>query len=78
MNIKQRINARKIVLSYLYQHCFFVNLLQQEKVLTESLFIDYIFKTDENMYQEEKEKLMETIKTYTHSYTPEDFQAFIA
>lgn len=78
MNIKQRINARKIVLSYLYQHCFFVNLLQQEQVLTESLFIDYIFKTDENMYQEEKQKLMEIIQTYAHQYTPEDFQDFIA
>ncbi len=64
MNIKQRINARKIVLSYLYQYCFFINLLSQEKVLTESLFIDYIFKTDEEMYDKEKEKLKEKIETH--------------
>ncbi len=77
MNIKQRINARKIVLSYLYQHCFFVNLLLQEKVLTESLFIDYIFKTDEGIYEKEKEKLREQIKMYTKMYTLENFKDFI-
>jgi transcription termination factor NusB len=77
MNIKQRINARKIVLSYLYQHCFFVNLLLQDKVLTESLFIDYIFKTDTGMYDEEKEKLKEQIKVYEKKYTLEDFKEFV-
>ena len=77
MNIKARINARKIVLSYLYQHCFFINLLLQENVLTESLFIDYIFKTDTGMYDEEKEKLKEQIKTYVKIYTLEDFKEFV-
>ena len=77
MNIKARINARKIVLSYLYQHCFFVNLLLQDKMLTESLFIDYIFKTDEGMYDEEKEKLKEQIKTHLKLYTLEDFKEFV-
>lgn len=77
MNIKQRINARKIVLSYLYQHCFFVNLLRQEKVLTESLFIDYIFKTDEGMYDKEKEKLKEKIQTHVQIYSLEDFKEFV-
>ncbi|MFA7298414.1 MAG: transcription antitermination factor NusB [Candidatus Absconditabacterales bacterium] len=77
MNIKARINARKIVLSYLYQHCFFVNLLLEDKMLTESLFIDYIFKTDKGMYDKEKEKLKEEIKTHMTIYTIEDFKEFI-
>jgi len=77
MNIKARINARKIVLSYLYQHCFFVNLLLQDKVLTDSLFIDYIFKTDAGMYDTEKEKLKEKIETYLKIYTLEDFKEFV-
>lgn len=77
MNIKARINARKIVLSYLYQHCFFVNLLLEDKMLTESLFIDYIFKTDKGMYDEEKEKLKEEIRTHVVLYTSEDFKEFI-
>ena len=76
MNIKQRINARKIVLSYLYQHCFFVNLTHQDKVLTDSLFIDYIFKTDAGMYDKEKEKLKEQIESYVKLYTLEDFKEF--
>jgi hypothetical protein len=77
MNIRARINARKIVLSYLYQHCFFVNLLKQDKILTESLFIDYIFKTDQGMYEEEKGKLKEQIKGNVVLYTPEDFKEFV-
>ena len=77
MNIKARINARKIVLSYLYQHCFFVNLLLQDKMLTESLFIDYIFKTDKGMYDEEKEKLKEQIRKHIVVYTIEDFKEFV-
>ena len=77
MNIKARINARKIVLSYLYQHCFFVNLLEQDKMITESLFIDYIFKTDKGMYDEGKEKLKGQIKTHLVLYTIEDFKEFV-
>ncbi len=77
MNIRQRINARKIVLSYLYQHCFFVNLLLQDKILTESLFIDYIFKTDEWMYDKEKDKLKEQIEKHLKIYTLEDFKEFV-
>ena len=72
MNIRARINARKIVLSYLYQHCFFVNLLKQEKVLTE-----YVFKTDEGMYEEEKAKLQKQINEYVALYAPEDFKGFV-
>lgn len=35
MDIKKRINARKIVLSYFYQHCFFSSL--KEKPLTDGI-----------------------------------------
>jgi len=46
-------------------------------MITESLFIDYIFKTDEGMYEKEKEKLKEQIKTRLVLYTPEDFKEFV-
>lgn len=49
----------------------------QDKVLTESLFIDYIFKTDEWMYDDEKNKLKEQIETHLKIYTLEDFKEFI-
>ena len=45
--------------------------------MTESLFIDYIFKTDEGMYEQEKEKLLEQIKTHLTIYTLEDFKEFV-
>ncbi len=45
-------------------------------MITESLFIDYIFKTDENMYDEEKEKLKKQIETHLVLYTIEDFKNF--
>ncbi len=77
MNVKARINARKIVLSYLYQHCFFVNLIKQDTMITESLFIDYIFKTDKGMYDEEKNKFIEKMQKYLAFYAPEDFKDFV-
>lgn len=77
MNIKARINARKIVLSYLYQHCFFVNLMHQDAMITESLFIDYTFKTDAGKYDKEKEKLIKQIRTHVINPTPETFKEFI-
>lgn len=46
-------------------------------MLTESLFIDYIFKTDEGMYDKEKDKLMNEMKTHLSLYTQEDFKDFI-
>ena len=50
--------------------------MQQDKMITESLFIDYIFKTDKGMYDEEKEKLKEQIKTHIAVYTIENFKDF--
>jgi len=46
-------------------------------MLTESLFIDYIFQTDKGMYDEEKEKLKEQIRTHLVLYVPEDFKEFV-
>ena len=46
-------------------------------MITESLFIDYIFKTDKGMYDDEKEKLKEQIKTHLTVYTIEDFKEFV-
>lgn len=46
-------------------------------MLTESLFIDYIFKTDKWMYDKEKDKLKDDIKTHIVVYTLEDFKEFV-
>ena len=46
-------------------------------MITESLFIDYIFKTDDKMYDEGKEKFIEQMKAYERLFTLEDFKDFI-
>lgn len=45
-------------------------------MLTDSLFIDYIFKTDKEMYDKEKEKLKNQISDHLQLYTLEDFKNF--
>jgi hypothetical protein len=35
MHIHQRINARKLMLSYLYQYCFFMKLASSMEVVTQ-------------------------------------------
>lgn len=69
MNIGQRINARKIVFSYFYQKCFFDTLAKQEGAITDALFIDNIFKTQEESFKREKEELINAF----HEYNSHDF-----
>jgi len=64
MNIKSRINARKVVLSYIYQHCFFDNLQDLKNVAIESLFIGNIFQTDNEKFDEAKKEFLKNIQTY--------------
>ncbi len=47
-------------------------------MLTESLFIDYIFQTDAWMYDKEKEKFKGEIQEYLKLYTLEDFKEFVS
>ena len=78
MNIKARINARKVVLSYIYQHCFFNNLQSMDNVAAESLFIDNIFKTDNEKFDEAKKEFAKNIKTYLKGpETQEDLLVFV-
>lgn len=65
MNIKQRINARKVVLSYIYQHCFFLNLTDQDNVAVESLFLGNIFKTDIDRFDKAKKEYLNHLHDYT-------------
>ncbi len=46
-------------------------------MITESLFIDYIFKTDKGMYEDEKAKFIDKMNVYLKLYTPEDFKDFV-
>lgn len=72
MNIKARINARKVVLSYIYQHCFFDNLENQDNIAVESLFIDNIFKTDNSKFDDAKKDYLKNIEKYTDQTVSEE------
>ena len=63
-NVLSRINARKIVLSYLYQQCFFSKLKIQDSVMSEILSLDNIFESDKEEYKEEKKCFIEQISQY--------------
>ena len=72
MNIRTRINARKVALSYIYQHCFFWNLLHQKSAIDESLFIDNIFQTQTEKFEKEKQILLKEIEKY-HTMNFEEY-----
>ncbi len=50
-----RINARKIVLSYFYQRNFFLSSFKQENVISDVLFANNVFASEQERYGEEKE-----------------------
>jgi transcription antitermination protein NusB len=62
MNIHQRINARKIVLSYFYRVCFFDDLLSQDSAIKEALFIDNVFESQTEKFSQEREDFLNVIK----------------
>ena len=78
MNVKQRINARKVILSYIYQYCFFDKLQSQDLVAVESLFIGNIFKTDNEKFDTAKKDYLKDFKIYLKGpETEEDLLAFV-
>ncbi|MFZ2150690.1 MAG: transcription antitermination protein NusB [Candidatus Absconditicoccaceae bacterium] len=62
MNVHNRINARKIVLSYFYQVCFFSKLLTQDFAIKEALFIDNTFESQTEKFSQERELFLNLIK----------------
>ena len=62
MNIKKRIHARKIALSYLYQHCFFRNLITPRSAVIEALFIDNIFQSQTEKFEKAKEEFKHKVE----------------
>jgi len=76
VNVTGRINARKILLSYLYQHCFFSNLIKKGIIITESLFIGNIFKTDSGKFDQAKDELISKFKEHISNPSAEEMKEF--
>jgi len=64
VNVTARINARKIVLSYFYEYCFFYKFKNQESAIKEILFIDNIFQSNDESFQKEKSDFLSKIDIY--------------
>ena len=77
MNIKKRIHARKIALSYLYQHCFFRNLITQRSATIEALFIDNIFQSQTEKFEKAKEEFKRKIEVLKDENFQEHMMDFV-
>lgn len=77
MNVHHRINARKIVLSYFYQLCFFQNLLGEDSAIKEALFIDNIFETQTEKFSQERENFLNILKEEYMSWEYEDWLMYV-
>lgn len=79
MKVWNRINARKIVLSYFYQRCFFLNLEKQiDLISSDILFVENIFMSQWEAFEEAKKELGNKIKAKTEGIEDEDLKYYIS
>ena len=77
MNVWNRINARKVVLSYFYQRCFFHNLPKQDKLFSEVLSVENIFPSHWEEFESHKEILKQKIDTELQIPDDENLRYFV-
>jgi transcription termination factor NusB len=69
MNVSYRINARKVVLSYFYQCCFFVSLEHNPHAAQEVLSLEQVYPTHED-YDHYKKAFVQQIQNYEEQDEP--------
>lgn len=62
MKVWHRISARKVVLSYFYQRCFFHNLLKQDNTINVVLWVDDIFSSQREEFEQSKKDFLQQIQ----------------
>jgi transcription antitermination protein NusB len=77
MKVWNRINARKVVLSYFYQRCFFHNLPKQNVALNEVLSVQNIFASQGDVFAESKKELESKIKSQLTISDDENLEYFV-
>mgnify|MGYP002620580262 FL=1 len=77
MKVWNRINARKVVLSYFYQRCFFYNLWKQDKVLSDILSVENIFQSNTEEFEKNKEEIKQKIQDQLCVSNDENFEYFV-
>lgn len=78
MKVWNRINARKVVLSYFYQCCFFHNLWTQKSFFSNILSVQNIFESQWEEFEQAKQELEMKIKEYVDSNTDENLDYFVS
>ena len=77
MKVWNRINARKVVLSYFYQRCFFHNLWKQKVMLNEVLSVQNIFASQWDFFAESKKELLDKIQDELSISNDENLEYFV-
>ena len=77
MKVGQRINARKVVLSYFYQRCFFHNLWKQDKFISDILSVENIFQSNTEEFEKNKEIIKQRIQDQLWVSNDENFEYFV-
>jgi len=78
MKVWNRINARKVVLSYFYQRCFFHNLWKQDKTVDAVLSVDNIFSSQVEEFEKAKAEFMDKIKGELEISNDENLEYFVS
>lgn len=77
MKVWNRINARKIVLSYFYQRCFFHNLSKQNVAISQALWAENIFPNQVELFEKAKQDLFKIIQEQLDLSDKENLEYFI-
>lgn len=77
MKVWNRINARKVVLSYFYQCCFFHNLPKQDSIISEVLSVENIFQSNAEEFEKNKAILKQKIMNQLSVSDDENFEYFV-
>lgn len=76
MDISHRIHARKVVLSYFYQRCFFLYLQKNKTIAQEMLAFDHVFPDHED-FNDKMQHFMGEIHDISNTESDEDIQYII-
>ena len=72
-----RINARKVVLSYFYQRCFFHNLWKQDHTANIVLWVQNIFESQWDSFEQSKKDFLQEIQAELNISDNENLDYFV-
>ncbi len=77
LKVWHRINARKVVLSYFYQRCFFHNLGKQDNMINVVLWVENIFSTQWEEFEQAKQDFLQKIQAEIEISDDENLDYFV-